>query len=258
MPVWPRIIWPVALLSLAAAVSWAVVRPAGAWRRVWPVAALLAVAIAAGAYVLSGGRHLRFAAACGLAATAGLGLAADVIRLRAARRAGVGEEWVALRGVVRRRVGRRWASALGHLGLALIIVGLSAEALRVEDTQPLRPGEELALTTRLGGARVTFLGLSRYQIGQLEKRVASFKLHGDGSEARLVTSAMITDLSSRRVYRAPALVRGPVRDVVVDLVGRTDSEGIVCRIAHRPLAGLVWLGGLLLLASAVGRGGVRT
>ncbi len=60
------------------------------------------------------------------------------------------------------------------------------------------------------------------------------------------------------MYRVPALVRGPLRDVVVELVGRTGGENILCRVANRPLAGLVWLGGLLLLASAVGREGVRT
>jgi hypothetical protein len=44
-------------------------------------------------------------------------------------------------------------------------------------------------------------------------------------------------------------------DVIVGITGRTGSEeGIMCSVASRPLASLVWLGGLLLLAAIFARG----
>jgi cytochrome c-type biogenesis protein CcmF len=262
-PLWADIAWPVTLLALAPMAAWSVSRPAGRWKGVWLVATALAVAGTLGAYGLSGGRSPAMALAAGLALALLVGFSADMARLRAARRrreplgtnpAGALTE-AAARSLARGRAGRRWASALAHLGLALLVVGLSADALTETETRPLDPGETLAAP---GGAgtevRVTYLGLSRYQLDQFDKSVASFWLYRGDARPELVTAATVTDMVTRGVSRTPAVVRGILRDVIVQTEGRADSsEGIVSRVGIRPLAGLVWLGGLLLLASTLVR-----
>ncbi len=153
---------------------------------------------------------------------------------------------------------RRQASLFGHLGFALLLVGLSAEGFRLEETRPLSPGERFELTGRFGErTRVTYLGLSRYQVGQLDKRVASLRLSRRGSGSHLITPALVTDGVLGRASREPALVRGALSDVVVDIAGRVSDEVILCRLAYRPLASCVWLGGLLILAAFLAGGSLR-
>ncbi len=136
-------------------------------------------------------------------------------------------------------------------------MGLSAEGSRVEDTRPLSPGQSLELTGRFGAeTRVTYLGLSRYQVGQLDKRVASLRVHREGASGRLATATLVTDVAVGRVSREPTVIRGALSDVVVDMAGRVGDEAILCRLAYRPLASCVWLGWLLVVASLYAGGGV--
>ncbi len=122
----------------------------------------------------------------------------------------------------------------------------------------MSPGERFELTGRFGErTRVTYLGLSRYQVGQLDKRVASLRLSRRGSGSHLITPALVTDGVLGRASREPALVRGALSDVVVDIAGRVSDEVILCRLAYRPLASCVWLGGLLILAAFLAGGSLR-
>ncbi len=256
-PRWSSITWPVALVGMAGAVAWSVTRP-GFRRRIW-LAVCLAVgaAAAAGGYALSGSDWV-FVMASAIAGAALVGTAAELARLRASRRTRREDAPPIVRNVLGVRSRRRQASVLGHLGFALVLVGLSAEGLRLEETRPLSPGERFELTGRFGVlTRVTYLGLSRYQVGQLDKRVASFRLSHGESGSRLVTPSLVADVVAGRVSREPSLVRGALSDVVVDIAGRVGDEVILCRLAYRPLASCVWLGGLLLLASFLAGGSLR-
>jgi cytochrome c biogenesis factor len=260
-PAWASITWPVVMLGLAAAAAWSTSRPAGSWKKVWPSATVLAVASAVGVYALSGWRLPELAITVGLAVAILFGFAADLVRLRAARRSwgeASSEHRPDERAVARARAGRRWSSALGHLGVAILVVGLSAEKLAEVRTAQLNPGDSITTGGGLASeVRVTYLGLSNYQVGELDKRVASFTLSGLGTAPELVTAALTYDLATRRQFRTPALKRGALSDVVVGITGRTGSEeGIMFSVASRPLASLVWLGGLLLLAAIFARGRV--
>ncbi len=249
-PGWSMVAWPLVWVGIAGAVAWSVARPAvgKGWLR-------LALALAAGAaaaavgYVLVGNDPL-FAVACAVVGASAVGAAVEQVRLRAARRAGWQDAPASVKGALAVRAGRRRASVVGHLGFALLLLGLSAEGLRVQDTRPLSPGQGFELTGRFGKTtRVTYLGLSRYQVGQLDKRVASFRLYREGASSQLATAALITDIAVGRVSREPTLVRAALGDLVVDIAGRVGDEAILCRLAYRPLASCVWLGGVLVVAS---------
>ncbi len=252
---WTYVAWPVALIALTGIAAWSVGRPAGRWNRVWPAAAFLAAVGVVAAYGLSGWRAAEFAVAGGLAAAVLAGFAADMVRLRAAGRALSGADAGPAAPVIRARARRRRASALAHLGAALVVLGLSAGALTRTAVRTIEPGESLSLSGRSGaGITVTYLGLSRYRVDDLERQVASFRLNVGEGPAELITAAVTYDWTGRRQIRTPALERGVVRDVIVQFNSRRGSEAVNCRLSLRYLAGLVWLGGVLMVLSFMVRG----
>lgn len=247
-----HVVWLCVLLALTAAAVWSAHRPAGRWRWVWP-AALAGAVVGSVAVYTSGGVTL-LALAAGLAVALAVGVAADLTRIARARRElrRWRPEGVAA-GVTRSRSERRWASALAHLAIALVVIGLAADALTRSETRNLQPGESLAAPV---GAHlsVTYLGLSHYQIGDLDREVASFRLRrGDGA-AKLITASSTFDWSSRRQFETPAIEPGAARDVIIRIAGRGGGEGIVCQLSVRPLASFVWLGGFLLVVATLVRG----
>jgi cytochrome c biogenesis factor len=241
-PAWSTIAWPLVFLGLAATAAWSVARPAGTWKRIWPAAVLLFAIAAGGAYVATGARYPEVGLATGLAAAAGVGFLADVVRLR---RVGRTTDPV---GTQRSR--RRWSSAVAHLGIATLVIGLSAGTMAEVRTQTMSPGDSIRARSGLSGeVTVTYLGLSRYQVGALDKRVASFSLF-DGRDREMKTAAITQDLASRRQSRTGVLKRGLFNDVSVGIAGVSGADDdIVANVASRPLTSLVWLGGLLILVS---------
>jgi cytochrome c-type biogenesis protein CcmF len=252
---WQHLTWPIAFISLAGIAAWSVGRPAGTWKRAWPAAAVIAGTGVVAAYGLSGWREPEFAVAGGLAAAVLAGFAFDMIRLRAARRALAVDDPGPAAPVFRGRARRRRASALAHLGLALIVLGTSAGALNRAAAGRIEPGESLSLPDRSGeGISVTYLGLSRYRVDDLERMVASFRLDRGDAPPQIVTAALTYDFTGRRQIRTPALQRGIVRDVIIQFSSRRQSEAIDCRLSIRFLVSLVWLGGVLMLLSFAVRG----
>jgi len=254
---WAEVAWALTLLSLVSAAAWSASRPAAGWRRVWIAAGLAAAAAIVTVVALVGRAGLLFGLVGGLAAAMAVGVAADAVRLlRAQPRRHVPavdqRGWVA--GVLGRRMGRRQASALAHLGLALIALGIAAEVLTRAESRVLYPGDAVSLSGWLGAdVRVTYLGLSNYQAGELDKRVGTFKLDSGGTPSRLVTAQVIYDRITDLPTQRPALIRGALYDTVVSIVDLRPGEGALCRLAVRPISWLVWVGGALLVLSAVAR-----
>ncbi|MGD2216734.1 MAG: hypothetical protein PVJ64_08255 [Gemmatimonadales bacterium] len=252
---WPYLVWPAVFVALVGIAAGAVVRPAGAWNRVWPAAALLAAVGVVAAFGLSAWSAPGFAVAGGLVAAVLVGVAADVVRLRAGRRALAGSDPGLALPLLRTRTGRRRSSALAHLGAALIVLGIAAGALTRTAMGTVEPGESLNLPG-WPGARIsiTYLGLSRYRVEDLERQVASFRLDRGDAPPEIVTAAVTYDWTGRRQIRTPAVQRGAVHDVIVQFSPRRGSEAVDCRLSVRVLAGLVWLGGILVLLAFVFRG----
>lgn len=189
----------------------------------------------------------------GLALGLLVGVAAELGRIGRARR--MSSAQLRRSANFRWRAERRWASALGHLGVGLLAVGLSAEPLTRSESQGLQPGEQLVFRGPMGGhVRLTYLGLSNYQVGNLDREVASFRLERGGGGPELLTASSTYDWSTRRQVERPAIEAGALGDVIVRVAGRGGGDSIVCQLSVRPLASLVWLGGLLLLASMLARG----
>jgi len=248
--------WLLALLGLTAEATWGAFRPAGRWKRVWPVA--FSVSTAGAVIVFATTQLTELALVSGLAMGIAVGLWADVMRIagarRAQRRAAVEHDERGRAAVFRYRNERRWSAALAHLAVALLVVGLAADGLRRTETRSLQPGATLSSGPQDGeGVRVTYLGLSRYQVGELDREVASFRLDVPGGEPRLITARRTFDWTTRRQLQSPGLQPGLSRDVIVAIAGRASGDGILCRLTVRPLASLVWAGGLLLVVAVLVR-----
>lgn len=240
--------WLLLLVTLTGVTAWSAQRRAGGWRRVWPVAVGLATVGAVAVLAVTGMTPLALVA--GLTLGLCVGLVAELVRLS---RVGVRTQGGGA-AVFRTRTERRWASAVGHLGIAILVLGFAAQPLTRSEARQLQPGETLSVVGGIAaGVGVTYLGLSRYQVGHLDREVASFRLDW-GGRSRLVTAARTFDWSTRTEVELPALVTGPARDVIVSVEGgRGADDGLVCRLAVRPLGSLVWLGGALLIVSLLAR-----
>jgi cytochrome c biogenesis factor len=254
---WPDVAWALVLFGLATAAAWSVARPAGSWRRVGIWSGIPAAVTLVGLYTVLGRRGIVFAVAAGLVVAMAVGSAAEAVRLSRARRRCSGGPAGGSAMVIRahrRRTGRRRASSLAHIALALIGLGIAAEGLTRADSRVLHPGDVAAVAGWPGREnRATYLGLSRYRVGEIEKRVATFKLERGGSRSELATAEILDDLATGVSIRRPALRRGILYDTIVSIDGLRPGDGVSSRLAVRPLPILVWLGGVLLLVSTFGR-----
>lgn len=249
---------PAALYVLGAlavvAVLWMIGRSgAGTGVRTGAIGVAALAAIVMG--VAGGGPELTAGAAIGGLAMVGGG--AELLRVTRARRRLAtrgGEVRPARAAVYGARAARRLASAAGHVGVALLGLGLLGRAATRTEVRQIVPGDDLGKEIVRGlPAHVTYLGLSRYRPGGLDKTVASFRW-GSGADARLVTASRNYEFASGREYVRAAVIRGVFRDVVVELVHRIQDEAIVCRVTVRPLGSLIWLGGGVMLLGFLGAG----
>ena len=219
-----------------------------------------AIMLAAGHAVRGDRAPLGFLLVLASCAAVLIGVAAEVVRVVSARRRWRDElqaDEALAAEIIRWRGRRRLASAAGHLGFALIVLGLAGGEIVDVDTVRLRPGQRLLVPGVMGGsAQLTYLGLSRYQVGALERRVASFRLDRDANgkgAASMMTASLNTDLRSGRQFSSWGLQRGVLADIVVGIASLTDADGILCRCGTRPLASLFWLGAILLLLALATR-----
>ena len=252
------VVWVAVMFGLAAIVVWLILRPLNNRTVGWPLLVGLGAPgalIGAIVYFALGTSSIVFALISGIVAVLLAGLLLEALRLRAVRasvrRATPADPPVVV-AVWRARGGRRMASIFGHLGVALLVLALAAGAATRSDTRLLRPGDRLDLASPPfagGSVQITYLGLSRFQTGSLDKTAASFMLSRGGRTPKVVSAQSIYDFVSRRQTRKPALERGVLTDISVSIVSRGEGEDVFIRLAGRPLANLAWLGGGLLLFS---------
>lgn len=240
----PEVPLLVALLPIAGAAVWMLARPVRG-RRLWPAALGIALVAGVAAWLVSSGPWI--GAATGLLLAALVGSAGEV-----ARRLGAGvppgDTREFGRAAWRARSTRRVGSALAHLGLACLGLGLWASALTRTEMMRLTPGTAIALGG--GPDSVVYLGLSRYRVQGADRAVATFR----GQEGGLMMARLTYDWATGYERREPAMDRGLFRDVTVDIAARGDDEAIECRIVVRPLANLLWVGGALLALGLAGSG----
>ncbi|NIR44863.1 MAG: hypothetical protein GWN99_11190 [Gemmatimonadetes bacterium] len=249
-PIWSDLGPAAMLVSVAMMCAWALARPAGGWRHVWPIGVGAALAAGVAAHLASDG-DAAFTLAAALGAAALLGLAADAFRVRRARIAVAGAVDEPQRQRLRARARRRGAATTAHLGVALAVVALAAGGLSRTESRAIGPGDSLTVQTAGGPARVVYLGMSQYRVGFSDRRVASFSLYRGDRRPELIAASLTWDPVARRQHRTPHLDRGVLDDVVVAVTGLRGGENILCSLSVRPLAGLAWLGGALVLLAAL-------
>jgi cytochrome c-type biogenesis protein CcmF len=147
-----------------------------------------------------------------------------------------------------RRRARRLAAAVGHLGLALALLGIAGSTQGAETSGPLGPEEQLTLgryrlvhegliqrtTERRSSARVQLgLFIGKNRVGTLRPGLDTYSGPG-GSGAPLPETAL------RSTPREDLLVTVTRIDV--------DRGVVVVEVFRRPLVAWIWIGGILLAA----------
>jgi len=217
----------------------------GNLRQVWrwlarpAVLALLVLSAAAaatwggGAWVLAG-----FSAALWTAA----GAAALLWRHSGSARAGL----PARLGRLARLPGAVWGMTLAHLGVAVVIAGVTGAALLAQERiLVMTPGQ----TVQAGGYEIRFDGVRENVPGPNYSALQGlYSIRRDGAEvARLIPERRRYAPSGQETTEAA--VHGNVMHDLYLVIGNAapDGGGFVSRIYYKPLAGWLWFGSALMM-----------
>lgn len=237
-PYYNRMVVPLTALLLAAMA----VGPLLPWRRADPAQALRVAAapVVVGAAVVAGvrlaGSSVGAAVVFGLAAAIVAGLVAQLV------------------GEARRRAlpGRRvLAGRLAHLGVAVLIIGVtasSAEAATAE--RSLRTGESVTVA----GTTATLQQVDRGRDARSMHTSAVLRLSGDHADGAVVEPGLRFFTARQQTVAVPAIVSSPAGDVYVSVLSvESDGSGARVRLAVNPLVGWIWAGGgIIVLAGLLG------
>jgi cytochrome c-type biogenesis protein CcmF len=216
------------LLAVGPLLPW---RPAGgptlrALR--WPAAAAAAVLVL---MLVTGERSVGALVAIPLAA----GAAATVLSIfaRAARRPQV---------LVRRR--RRYGAYLAHLGLVVVVVGITASHFwQQEKDVTLAPGQQVSIA----GYRLTYIGSDQRQLADHTEFGAAMRFGDQTLEPSRATYAGLGGQALTHV----AITTTPVADVYV-VLAQTNADGSASfRVFVNPLVSWIWAGGAIIILGVV-------
>jgi cytochrome c-type biogenesis protein CcmF len=138
---------------------------------------------------------------------------------------------------------------LAHAGLGLLLLGVGASGAAVERTVPLDPGD----TVRVAGVTVTYLGVDVVDGPRpgTEAVVAELDVR-DGGRGRRMRPSLVAYPDRGGVLAETSLWARPWHDVQVVLLRADDDQRAVLTVRVRPLAALVWLGALAIVAGSAG------
>lgn len=213
-------LWPAALSVLAG-----ILLVAGGVRNAWPLLALVL-----SAFVL-------------------LTIVIDVARAVRARRALAGETAVAALGTLLRRNQRRYGGFVVHLGVVLIVIGITGSMnFSRERDATLAPGESVALgrfTLRFEGFRVT----ERPTHARVE---AMLRVFNDRHDLGMLSPALKFFPTQQSPIGRAVLRAGWKEDLYVILSGFSDVRAgqATVKVLLRPLVSWIWIGGGVLVAGA--------
>jgi len=136
-----------------------------------------------------------------------------------------------------------WGMALGHLGVALFIVGVTLTSLysKEEDVR-LEPGQSY----ELGGYNFEFIGVEDFSGPNFTASRGEFRVTRAGQ--------LVTRLHpEKRTYRAQGMPMteagidpGLTRDLFVALGEPLGGKAWAVRLYHKPFIRWIWLGGLVM------------
>jgi len=213
-------LWPAGLSLLAG-----IVLAASGVRETWPLLALVM-----SAFVL-------------------LTIVIDVVRAVRARRALAGEGPVAALATLLRRNQRRYGGFVVHLGVVLIVIGITGSMnFSREREATLAPGESVALgrfTLRFEEFRVT----ERPTHARVE---AALRVFNDRHDLGLLSPALKFFPTQQSPIGRAVLRAGWKEDLYVILSGFSDVRAgqATVKVLLRPLVSWIWIGGGVLVAGA--------
>ena len=141
-----------------------------------------------------------------------------------------------------------WGMTVAHIGLAVVIVGITgSSAWKEEHIQVMKPGE----TVRVAGYDYTFLGAREAEGPNYIATVGSFGVARDGREiTRLEAEKRVYPVEGRPSTEAAihTMVSGDLYAVIGD---EDKGGGYVTRLYFNPLVAWIWGGSALLVLGAL-------
>ena len=161
------------------------------------------------------------------------------------RRKNTGENWLVTGVRLIDRDHRRYGGQLTHLGMMLLIIGISASQLFVwKQDIVLKPGE----SQEIGGYSLVLNSVSRVDGPNYEAVQASLNLTDSSGKSRLMTPQMrFYDGWKDQPNSQIALLTGWKSDVYLVLAGWTDGGSSATLQVHlNPAVLWIWIGGIVM------------
>jgi len=136
-----------------------------------------------------------------------------------------------------------WGMQLGHLGVAMCIIGVAFTSTYSDKRDvKLTPGESVAVQ----GYNFVFGGVRKVQGPNFDADEAQIRVYLDGREQYLLQP-------QKRIYRASgqtmteaAIEPGFTRDLYVALGERLEGDAWSVRVHYKAFVNWIWLGGLVM------------
>jgi cytochrome c-type biogenesis protein CcmF len=228
----------IAAVAIGPLLAWKRGDLSAALRRLLPAAVAMLIALAIGLWLIDG---RSFMALLGLGLTAWLGIGALCelalrIKLFAAP---ASETWSRARRLPR----AAWGMTVAHLGVALLVMGITvSETWQVEVQRVMKPGE----TVQVGPVHYRFLGVESYKGPNYTAQRGRFEILEDGRVVQELRPAQ------RRYQQPPmetteAAIRPSLLGDLYAVVGEGDAgRGWAVRLYWKPLVSWIWLGALIM------------
>lgn len=226
------------------------VGPLVAWRRAsWPSLKrnlLAPVAIGASAALvifLFGVRHTVAVLAFALVIFVAAIIALDFWRGTRARR-GAGEGWLRAMATLALRQNRRYGGFAVHLGVLLVVVGVTgSQAFVTQKEASVRRGEYV----EIGRYRLRFDGLAAEEASNHLRVTATFTVFDNGRATRTMLPAKKFYPQEQQPIAHVDYWDGLREDLYLVLGGFTrDGQQATVRVMVNPLVSWIWIGGLVL------------
>lgn len=160
---------------------------------------------------------------------------------------------LALALVVLMGAARQWArsrrGAVIHLAMILVVIGLAGGLLQSEARLVLAPGA----STVVGGLRVTLESLTEERLPSRTTVAAQARFDRPGRDGGFtLTSAKVFTAGDSQPYTVVAVAHRPWGDLKLVLAGwEPGGRAASLVVTRHPLVGCLWLGGLLMVGSAL-------
>ncbi|KJY83083.1 cytochrome C biogenesis protein CcmF [Vibrio galatheae] len=137
-----------------------------------------------------------------------------------------------------------WAMMLGHLGLAVSIIGIAmVQNYSIERDVRLAPGEHI----QIQGYDFHFSGLRDKDGPNYDGYIADFEITRDGKYINTLHAEKRFYTTARSMMTEAAIDRGFTRDLYIAMGEQLDdNKSWAVRIYHKPFVRWIWAGALLM------------